>query len=65
MIRFILRRRTADHNENLDRSVLFTVDGDTKEVERLLRSGGRGPMGFDFCELAGVEVLDDKPKEGA
>jgi len=64
MIRFLMKRRMSDHNENLDRSCFFTIDGDLVELERQLRLSGRGPMGFDYCELVGVELIDDKPKEG-
>ena len=58
MIRFILRSRWVDMNLGFDKTDTFTIDGDLVELERRLRSGGRGPMGFDFCELVGVEVIE-------
>ena len=67
MIRYILKIRSCDGNcGQQSESVEFTtIDGDAAEVERRLRSGGRGPMGFEITELVGVQIIDEATDGGA
>ena len=57
MLRFIVRRTECDMNAGGHMDVSHqTIDLDVPELERLLCSGGRGPMGFEVHDLIGVEV---------
>lgn len=58
MIRFIVQRHEQDHNSGLERRDLVTVDASVPELERLLRQGGSGEMGFENWQLLGAELLE-------
>jgi hypothetical protein len=65
MIRFIVECHEQDHNSGLERRTFKTVDADVPELERLLRCGGRGEMGFEVWQLRGAEVLEQPEPEQA
>ena len=58
MIRFILKTRLVRYEELLDETRFFTIDGDLLALEEALRSGGRGPGGYESTTLEGAEVID-------
>lgn len=58
MIRFIVQRHEQDHNCGLERRDFVTIDASVPELERLLRKGGRGEMGFESYQLLGAELLE-------
>lgn len=60
MIRFIVQRHEQDHNSGLERHDFVTVDVSVPELERLLRQGGRGEMGFENWQLLGAELLEEQ-----
>lgn len=62
MIRFIVQRHEQDHNSGLERRDFVTLDASVPELERLLRKGGRGEMGFEHYKLLGAELLEPAPE---
>lgn len=60
MIRFIFQTHEFDFNSGFERKDLKTIDLDIPSLEQVLKSGGRGEMGFYNTTLIGVEILDIK-----
>ena len=58
-----IKKSTRDGNSECASNGYFTIDGDQKELERALRSGGNGEGSYEMCELIGVELIDDKLPE--
>jgi hypothetical protein len=63
MLRFVLLRRVRDKSSGGVFVDTFTRDAEAPEIERLLRSGGRGNGWYNHCDLLAVEVLDETPSE--
>ena len=58
MIRFIIRVKNLDSVSGAAWEQLATIDADVPELERALRSGGRGENCYELVELVGAEVLE-------
>lgn len=58
MLRFIIKKRWASVPDGDARGEEFlTLDVDVPELEKRLRGGGMSQYGFEFYDLAGVEIL--------
>lgn len=58
MIRFIIQTHEFDFNSGFERKDFQTIDLDVPSLEQLLKSGGRGEMGFCSTTLIGVEIIE-------
>ena len=56
MIRFFLKTTTV--RCGVTRFIYSSIDGDVKELERALTSGGYGEDACEFTELVGCEVME-------
>ena len=57
MIRLIVECHEADFNIGTERKTYVTIDTELPELERLLKRGGKGEMGFESWQLLGAEVF--------
>lgn len=62
MLRFIIRREVFCAIDGRKQSDHFTTT-DVNELERSMRRGGYGESGYEFCELIGCEVIDEKEEK--
>jgi hypothetical protein len=60
MIRFVLRRHTADRHSGAKRSEIETLDVECPELEKVLTRGGYDQDSYDFTLLEGAEVRINK-----
>jgi hypothetical protein len=58
MLRFILRLRETSEELGGTRERMFTIDAELPQVEQQLVRGGIGPMGSEYVDVVGVEVLE-------
>jgi len=58
MVRFIVRIETGDSISNFRDTSHITIDGDLKELEEVLTSGGMGENGFKIPTLIGAEIIE-------
>lgn len=59
MLRFILRHDFKCQHSGAVSESFITVDGDTEQVEWLLKTGGFSETGYDLYHLLGVEIVED------
>jgi hypothetical protein len=60
VLRVIIRRRLKDRESFLAYEEMETLDVACPELERVLREGTTGDQyGYDWREIAGIEVLQD------
>lgn len=59
MIRLIVECHEACFNTGRERKDYVTIDVELPELERLLKKGGRGEIGFESWRLLGAELLTD------
>lgn len=62
MLRFIVRRCVFDGYSQYKGESMHTLTS-ASELESMLRSGGHGPMGYDYAELVGVELVEPGEEE--
>lgn len=61
MIRFIIRKKQSSSflgNESMTSYLTMLLD--VPQLEEVLRQGGYGEDAYEFCELVGCELVDDK-----
>jgi hypothetical protein len=58
MLRFIIKHKTKDQQNGLERESLETVDIHCEDLENILLDGGYSESGYDYHEMIGVEILD-------
>jgi len=58
MLRYLMKHTFRDKYNGCEGVDYYTIDGDSEQVERRLRSGGRDEESHERHELIGVEVLD-------
>lgn len=59
MLRYIMETTFCDSCNGCTGSYLWTIDGDAKQCEKALLSGGRGETGYEHTRLLGVEIINE------
>jgi hypothetical protein len=60
MLRVILKTQFKDQNNGAERSHIWTLDIHNEELESSLKAGGFSESGYEFTDIVGVEVIENK-----